>query len=219
MPSSFSQDLAVLARIAAQGDPRAFDRLTSLVYPRLHAFAHTVTSNPADASDLTQETLVRAYRYIGQLGESPKVWPWLKRVALNVHLDEQRRRNRRPVVSVEGITPDGEPDPEALYERPDANAPEGLSALVQAYEAEPVWRAMEWLTLRNPKMAETLYRHFFEGRRLEERDGNSATARSHKVRGLKYLREYLEAEAAGKPLPAPEPRRRRKERGTPCKSE
>lgn len=109
------------ARSAAQ---RADDAFALYVVPELEVLlrvARSLTGRPADAEDLVQDTLLRAYRSIdGFDGQHPRAW--LLTILRNTHINRNRRR--RPVLL---------DDPHAALERlaatagtPDGEGPEGL---------------------------------------------------------------------------------------------
>jgi RNA polymerase sigma-70 factor (ECF subfamily) len=50
--------------------------------------------NADDADDLTQETLLKAYRALGRTNETLNLSAWLHRIAANACLDVLRRRQR-----------------------------------------------------------------------------------------------------------------------------
>ena len=70
----------------------------ALTYGRkIYNFAYRLTGNRADASDLSQEVLLRVKR--GLAGYQPGSFDgWLWRITRNAFLDEIRRQKRRPTV-------------------------------------------------------------------------------------------------------------------------
>lgn len=57
-------------------------------------FALHLTGNRSDASDLFQETMLKAQRAFGRLPADASHRPWLLRIANNTFLDERRRQSR-----------------------------------------------------------------------------------------------------------------------------
>lgn len=70
---------------------RMFDRYIVPEIPMLLRVARSLTAQPADAEDLAQDTLLRAYRGIaGFDGYFPRAW--LLRILHNTHISMVRRR-------------------------------------------------------------------------------------------------------------------------------
>ena len=83
-----------LVRSAQQGNADAFGRLAQAHRTRIYAIVYAKLLNHADAEEVTQDTLLRAYERLGDLRAADKLGAWLARVALSrvaVHL---RRRGR-----------------------------------------------------------------------------------------------------------------------------
>jgi RNA polymerase sigma-70 factor (ECF subfamily) len=69
--------------------------------------ARQLTCNDADAEDLTQETLLRAYAGFGRLRPDSNVRAWLYRIQTNTWISTYRARRCRPTESLTGrITDD-----------------------------------------------------------------------------------------------------------------
>lgn len=98
-----------LVRRVGRGDPAAAQALVARKLPRILALAQRMLNDAAEAEDVAQETLLRAWK------QAPRWSPgrarfdtWLHRVALNLCYDRLRRRRERPV----------ETPPEQVYEGP-----------------------------------------------------------------------------------------------------
>jgi RNA polymerase sigma-70 factor (ECF subfamily) len=72
--------------------------------PRIYRFALRLTHDPHAAEDLTQETMLRAWRQRGRLRHPPAARVWLFRITVNLWRD-QLRRGRSPVAQA-GPLPD-----------------------------------------------------------------------------------------------------------------
>jgi RNA polymerase sigma-70 factor (ECF subfamily) len=102
------------------------DAFLQLVEPhrrelRLHCYRMLGSSH--DSEDMMQETLVRAWRARGSLGDPSAARAWLYRIATNVCLDELKHRKSRPLPS--NVAPAGDPtidparpDPEVTWLEP-----------------------------------------------------------------------------------------------------
>lgn len=64
--------------------------------PRLVRHIRTLVRNSADAEDLAQETLLRAYRHVDSLKEPTALAVWLYRIATHISLDFLRQVSHRP---------------------------------------------------------------------------------------------------------------------------
>lgn len=98
-----------LVRRVGRGDPAAVQALVARKLPRLLALAQRMLNDPAEAEDVAQEAMLRAWK------QAPRWVPgkarfdtWLHRVALNLCYDRLRRRRERPT----------ETPPEQTYEGP-----------------------------------------------------------------------------------------------------
>lgn len=76
----------------------AFGRIVDRHAPRLRCTLGRFFREPADLDDVLQESLLRAYRNLDRYDPTLPLGPWLRRIAVNVALDELRRRRRAPKV-------------------------------------------------------------------------------------------------------------------------
>lgn len=83
---------------ARTGDPQAQQELLSRHAGGLFRYAFHLCGSHADAEDLTQETLARAWKNLGGFRGDCAFEGWLFRIAMNLHLN--RRRARRPEESL-----------------------------------------------------------------------------------------------------------------------
>ena len=84
-----------LVRKAKDGDERSFETLVRRIYPRLRRWALVRAGGEDEADEVVQETLVRAYRSLGEFREEARFSTWLYRIARNVWLDLERSRRAR----------------------------------------------------------------------------------------------------------------------------
>ena len=104
-----------------------FERLVRPHFDRLYRLAWRLTGTRAEAEDLFQELLVKAYGMIGELVEIEEPGSWLCRVMYNLFIDQHRRFARQrmhlvdeghlPGEGIAGIA--GDLDPVADSERID----------------------------------------------------------------------------------------------------
>lgn len=93
------------ARVAAarSGDREAFARLVEEHQRDVYRLCYRYVNDHHDASDLAQETFLRAFRSLGRFRGESRFSTWLYRIAVNACLNFRSRRR-----------PPGEPLPEAL---------------------------------------------------------------------------------------------------------
>jgi RNA polymerase sigma-70 factor (TIGR02960 family) len=86
---------ATLARARA-GDDQAFRELTDPYRRELQVHCYRILGSIQDAEDLVQETLLAAWRSLGEFEGRASVRSWLYRIATNRCLNALRARSRRP---------------------------------------------------------------------------------------------------------------------------
>ncbi|HTB62498.1 MAG TPA: sigma-70 family RNA polymerase sigma factor [Opitutales bacterium] len=95
-------DLALVQRVQT-GDIRAFDLLIQKYRERLYAIIYNLTSNREDASDLTQEAFIKAFRNIRLFKGDSSFFTWLYRIAVNTSLTHLKRSRLRRFFSFENL--------------------------------------------------------------------------------------------------------------------
>ena len=123
-------DAAWLARAAA-GDEPAFAHLVDRHLPRLHALAWRALGSTAEAEEVTQETLLRAWRQLPAWQAGKALFStWLHRVALNLVNDRLRaRREQVPIENVDVPSQAAGPEGEASQAQRAARVRAALQAL------------------------------------------------------------------------------------------
>jgi RNA polymerase sigma-70 factor, ECF subfamily len=84
-----------LVHSAQRGDRAAFEELVRRTSRLVFARLYMETGDPHQAEDLLQETLLTAFRSLGQLTEPAKFRGWLLRIAQNAAIDAARRGARQ----------------------------------------------------------------------------------------------------------------------------
>ena len=77
-------------------DKERFTRDTAPLLDSLYASALRMTRNPADAEDLVQETMLRAYRSFDRFEPGTNLKAWLFRIMTNAYINIYRKRQREP---------------------------------------------------------------------------------------------------------------------------
>ena len=83
-------DEALMARIA-RGDERAFRALSRRHLPAMLGLARRILGNAADAEDVAQEAMLRAWTFAPRWQPLALFRTWLTRVVVNLCLDRKRR--------------------------------------------------------------------------------------------------------------------------------
>lgn len=86
-------DLPLVERFRA-GERRAFDELVRRHQRSIWRVARRYLRNDADASDVAQQTFVRAYRALDGFRGAASVKSWLYRIAINLALNHLRDHKR-----------------------------------------------------------------------------------------------------------------------------
>jgi len=79
----------------------AFEKLVRPHFDRLYRLAWRLSGQRAEAEDLFQELLIKAYGKLDDLVKIDEPGPWLCRVMYNLFIDERRRFARRRMHTVE----------------------------------------------------------------------------------------------------------------------
>jgi RNA polymerase sigma-70 factor (ECF subfamily) len=100
----------VLARARA-GDGEAFRELTDPHRRELQLHCYRILGSVQDAEDTLQETLLAAWRGLGQFEGRASVRTWLYKIATNRCLNTLRDTGRRPAAAARYQWPDPPPEP------------------------------------------------------------------------------------------------------------
>ncbi len=94
------------AELPASADPTAgFERRVAPLFDDLHRQALRMTRHHADAEDLVQEALAKAFAGFDSFRPDSNIAAWLYRILVNTHISNCRKTQRRPVHHpAEGIT-------------------------------------------------------------------------------------------------------------------
>src|ERR1700694_1757201 len=97
-----ASELDQALRAAQGGDVSAFDTLVFAHQRQLFNVCYRTLGNSEDASDATQDALLSAFRALKTFqGAASGLRSWLLRIAVNTCYDQLRRRQRRPVDSLD----------------------------------------------------------------------------------------------------------------------
>lgn len=111
--------------------------------PALLGHCYRMLGSLFDADDAVQETMIRAWRGLGQFDGRASMRTWLYRIATNVCLDEIKNRGRRARPMEEGPPLSGSPSVESLTKKSNDYWIEPiLDSYVVPADADPAQRAM-----------------------------------------------------------------------------
>jgi RNA polymerase sigma-70 factor, ECF subfamily len=82
------------AQPAACAAGTRFERDVLPYLGRLHSTARRISGNAADAEDLVQETLLRAYRFFHTFRQGTSLYAWLHRILINTFIAVNRKKQR-----------------------------------------------------------------------------------------------------------------------------
>ena len=167
----------------------AFERIVRPHLDRLYRLAWRLSGARAEAEDLFQELLIRAFTKLDKLVEIEEPGPWLCKVMYNLFIDERRRFGRRRVYLAEESSLPG--DGLAGIAGPDD--PAGDHALGERLRC--VERALAQLS---EEQRIVVLLHDVEGYKLDEIHELTSvpvgTVKSRLHRARSRLREILEAD-------------------------
>ncbi len=103
-PTVFDED-SELALLALDGDRSAFSRLVDRYQGPIYRFALHFFRDPDRAEDVTQDTFLRAYRFLHTYDPARRFATWLYTIARNQCIDRQRERVRRDEVPADSVSP------------------------------------------------------------------------------------------------------------------
>ena len=177
---------------AQAGNDEAFGKLVDAYGARILTHLYRLTRSRVDAEDLTQETFLRAFRYLNRVDADRPFKNWIYRVATNIGLNALRAKRRRgEVVSLDSY--DGEP----ILRDPFVSAVETGSERVERSElSHRLGTALEHLPRR---AAALVHLHYYEGMTVREASGivglseNAGKVALHRAR--RQLREWLATDA------------------------
>jgi RNA polymerase sigma-70 factor (ECF subfamily) len=96
-----------LVDAARRGDAAAMDQLLRRHYDRVHAVCRRIAGSTRDADDAAQEAMIKIVRNLDRFDGRSSFGTWAYRIATNTSLDELRKRQRRPQLSVVRDEEDG----------------------------------------------------------------------------------------------------------------
>lgn len=130
---------------AQQGDAQAFETLYQQHLKRVYNIAWRMMGNDADAQDIAQEVMLKAWRALPSFKLDSSLSTWLYRIAVNACSDELRRRKTK-TVSVDVLAETGHEPGDSGFEQSAADSQNlswAIGQLVEEYRAAVVLRDVE----------------------------------------------------------------------------
>ncbi len=106
------EDDEMLVRRARRGEAEAFDVLVERYKERLYATVYHMTSNHEDANDLVQDSLIKAYKSLGNFKGQSSFYTWVYRIAVNRTINFLKRRKTRNHYSLDDVDSNIQTDPD-----------------------------------------------------------------------------------------------------------
>jgi RNA polymerase sigma-70 factor (ECF subfamily) len=112
--SSAPVDEEVLVRRVRRGSLEAYDELVRRYQERIYATIYHMTSNHEDASDLAQESFIKAFQALKTFKGGSSFYTWLYRIAVNKTINFLKQRKNRLHMSLNDLDFNAEHDPDLV---------------------------------------------------------------------------------------------------------
>ena len=179
----------VLVAAAQDGDHQAYAELCRRHSKKLLRTILRITRNVADAEDMLQETLLKAYVHIGTFEGRSAFSSWLTRIAINSALMSSRKKRSPYVYSLEGGV-DGD-DVELPEPAETAHNPEE-ACILNALENECI-RAIRYLSPTLQVVVQIRYREGASVAQIAKTlDISESAVKSRLLRARSKIRAHLE---------------------------
>ncbi len=134
-------------------DRRLFEELAHRHYRQAYHIAYRLTSSHADAEDLAQEAMIRAFTSFHRYRRDLPFANWLYRILVNLHIDELRRKPKAYIDSIDNMPglaelPDFDSDPADLIlsQEIDTSLQRALASLAKEFRTAVVLCDIEGLS-------------------------------------------------------------------------
>ncbi|MDF2724716.1 MAG: sigW [Paenibacillus sp.] len=177
-----------LAKLARNGDRRAFNELVDLYKDKMFHLAYRMLHNVQESEDIVQETFLRVYTNLNRYDETQKFSTWIYRIGTNLCID--RLRKRKATYSLDAEVNDSEgsdwysmltsnertPEGELLLSEMQQQVRKAIDALPEKYKSVVILRYMHDMSLQ--EISDIL-------------DMPVTTVKTRVHRGREFLRERL----------------------------
>jgi RNA polymerase sigma-70 factor (ECF subfamily) len=172
---------------ALAGNPAAFTPIVTHYSARVYTHVYRIVRSREEAEDLTQDTFLRAHRYLARFDASRPFRNWLYTIATNLALNTLRTRKRRGIaVSIEA-NEDG-----AAWDEPVSEVEDAAHRAERSELRDRLAAVIERLPART---ASLVHLHYLEGMPIRDAGEihgmNESAAKVAIYRARKQLREWL----------------------------
>ncbi|TCZ69870.1 RNA polymerase sigma factor SigW [Paenibacillus albiflavus] len=179
-----------LAKLARNGDRRAFAELVELYKDKIYHLGYRMLGNRQEAEDIVQETFMRLYSNLHRYDENQKFSTWIFRIAANLCID--RLRKRKVTYSLDAEVNDGEGNDYYAMMSSDEDTPEK-----QVIVSETQRQIRKVIDNMPDKYKSIIVLRYLQDLSLQEisdvLDMPITTIKTRLHRGREYLRKKLEA--------------------------
>ena len=99
-----------LVSLSKQGNQKAFEELISRDYSKIFSWIKSAMIDDLYAEEIYQQTMIKCWRKIKKFKGDSKFYTWANRVSRNLFYDLERKKKRRPTVSLDSILEEGGKD-------------------------------------------------------------------------------------------------------------
>ncbi len=113
-PPSALPDEQKLVQRARKGDLEAYNELVRRYQERIYATVYHMTANHEDASDLAQESFIKAFQALRSFKGDSSFFTWVYRIAVNKTINFLKQRKNRTILSLDDVDLNTEHDPDLV---------------------------------------------------------------------------------------------------------
>ncbi|MBI2620051.1 MAG: sigma-70 family RNA polymerase sigma factor [Ignavibacteriales bacterium] len=96
-----SSDDRTLVHAFRNGDERAFEEIVRRYQRQVANVLYLTLGGREEVEDLSQEVFIRVHRSVGRVSVDVSLFSWIYRIALNLAIDELRRRKVKKILSLD----------------------------------------------------------------------------------------------------------------------
>jgi RNA polymerase sigma-70 factor, ECF subfamily len=124
-----------------KGDEKAFDEIVRRYQRQVANIIYLTLGSREEVDDISQELFVRVFRSLDRFEFDSTLYSWIYRIAVNLCIDEIRRKKIRKLIPLEFLT-----EKKLEGEKRERGAATGSDELLQKEKKEVVLRALDQLS-------------------------------------------------------------------------